>query len=127
MVSLDEHASPRCQELDRLPATLGRHPEAGVRLSDSWVSRSHCEIRDRNGTLVVRDLGSKHGTYVNGKKVTTEAPLAPGDRLSVGLTSFLVEWEETNVFSSDTRLVLNATHRADQATVQVPQPWDRRT
>jgi pSer/pThr/pTyr-binding forkhead associated (FHA) protein len=98
LVGLDEHIFPQCQVLDRLPAILGRNPDAVVRLSDRWVSRFHCEIRrDRNGTLVVRDLSSKHGTFVNGRKVT-ESLLVPGDRLSVGLTSFLVERDAPDAF-----------------------------
>jgi pSer/pThr/pTyr-binding forkhead associated (FHA) protein len=65
---------------------------ADVRLDDPCVSRVHCEVSDLNGTLVVRDLGSKHGTYVNGQKVT-QAPLLPGDRLTVGVSSFEVQYE----------------------------------
>jgi len=78
--------------IDKLPAALGRKEHADVRLDDPCVSRVHCEVSDLNGTLVVRDLGSKHGTYVNGQKVT-QAPLLPGDRLTVGMSSFEVQYE----------------------------------
>jgi pSer/pThr/pTyr-binding forkhead associated (FHA) protein len=71
---------------------LGRNEHADVRLDDRWASRVHCEVSDLNGTLVVRDLGSKYGTYVNGQKVT-QAPLLPGDRLTVGMSSFEVQYE----------------------------------
>ncbi|MGA2621770.1 MAG: FHA domain-containing protein [Thermoguttaceae bacterium] len=79
--------------IDTLPAVLGRNEQADVRLDDHWVSRVHCELSDLDGTLVVRDLGSKHGTYVNGQKAT-QAPLLPGDRLTVGLSSFEVQCEQ---------------------------------
>jgi pSer/pThr/pTyr-binding forkhead associated (FHA) protein len=78
--------------LNKLPAALGRNEHADVRLDDRWASRVHCEVSDLNGTLVVRDLGSKYGTYVNGQKVT-QAPLLPGDRLTVGMSSFEVQYE----------------------------------
>ena len=78
--------------LDRLPAVLGRDAHVDVHLDDQCVSRVHCEVSDLNGTLVVRDLGSKHGTYVNGEKVT-QASLLPGDRLMVGLSSFEAQYE----------------------------------
>ena len=78
--------------MERLPAVLGRNGHADVRLDDPCVSRVHCEVSDLNGTLVVRDLGSKHGTYVNWQKVT-QAPLLPGDRLTVGVSSFEVQYE----------------------------------
>ena len=57
-------------------------------MEDQWVSRRHCELNELNGILVVRDLGSKHGTYINGMRVS-EAPLLPEDKLTVGLTSFV--------------------------------------
>ena len=77
---------------DKLPVVIGRNPQADVRLDDRWVSRVHCEISQISGTLLVRDLGSRNGTLVNGRPVT-EAHLLPGDRLTLGLTSFEVRYE----------------------------------
>lgn len=77
---------------DQLPVLVGRSPEAGIRLEDHWVSRRHCQIDQVDGNLVVRDLDSKHGTYVNGTRVA-EAVLQPGDRLSAGASSFLVSYQ----------------------------------
>ena len=78
--------------LGELPATVGRSSQADVCLGDRWTSRIHCEISEISGTLVVRDLESKHGTFVNGEQVR-EAHLLPGDRLTVGLSSFEVQYE----------------------------------
>ena len=78
--------------LDRLPLIIGRSSEAGIRLEDRFVSQLHCEISERNGVLFVRDLGSRHGCLINGK-IVTESPVLPGDRLSVGLTTFIVQYE----------------------------------
>jgi len=78
--------------VDQLPVMVGRSTDAGIRLSDCWASRRHCEIDQINGTLVVRDLGSKHGTFVNGEKVD-QALLFPGDELMVGLCSFEVQYK----------------------------------
>jgi pSer/pThr/pTyr-binding forkhead associated (FHA) protein len=77
--------------LDQLPATLGRSPDAQVRLDDRWVSRVHCRLDEIGGTVVVQDLRSRNGTLVNGSYVT-EAHLLPGDQLTVGLTSFEVQY-----------------------------------
>jgi pSer/pThr/pTyr-binding forkhead associated (FHA) protein len=73
--------------LDELPAVVGRSSCAAIRLHDRWVSRVHFEISEINGTLVIRDLESRHGTFVNGERVS-EALLFPGDRLTVGLSQF---------------------------------------
>jgi pSer/pThr/pTyr-binding forkhead associated (FHA) protein len=94
--------SPKVQiKIERLPAVVGRAAEADVRIGhDSWISRVHCEISDLAGTLIVRDLGSKHGTFVNGMKVA-EAWLLPGDRLIIGMTSLKVDYERQKRAAED--------------------------
>jgi pSer/pThr/pTyr-binding forkhead associated (FHA) protein len=97
-VELTEVDSSTCQRkivVDRLPVMIGQSPDAGVRLDHHWVSRQHCEISAIKDTLVVRDLGSMLGTFVNGLNVTT-AHLMPGDKLTIGSTSFLVDYERRN-------------------------------
>jgi pSer/pThr/pTyr-binding forkhead associated (FHA) protein len=79
-------------DLVDLPVRIGRGPDADVQLGDRWVSREHCEIDASHDVLVVRDLGSKHGTFVNGRSVL-EAELRPGDVLNIGLTRFVVEFQ----------------------------------
>lgn len=81
--------------LTEFPVVIGRSAEAGLQLSDCWVSRRHCEIDVVGGTLVVRDLNSRHGTFVNGHSVR-EAHLLPGDRLTVGMTSLLAEYKRNS-------------------------------
>lgn len=73
----------------RFPAVLGRSPDAEIRLSDPWASRRHCELHQLRGNLVVQDIGSTHGTFVNGERVSV-VHLQPGDRVTVGATSFEV-------------------------------------
>jgi pSer/pThr/pTyr-binding forkhead associated (FHA) protein len=85
-VSVDPATPKRRIVVKRLPAMIGRSADAQVHVSDPWVSRRHCEIDRADGTLVVRDLGSKHGTFVNGQRAGT-AELLPGDRLTIGATS----------------------------------------
>ena len=88
--------------VDELPLIIGRSPEVAIRVGDRLASRRHCEIAEKDGLLVVRDLGSSHGTLLNGQPVT-ESTLTPGDKLTVGLTTLLV--------SSNLRhLQLNAGH-----------------
>jgi pSer/pThr/pTyr-binding forkhead associated (FHA) protein len=88
--------------LSSLPTVVGRSPDADIRPDDRWVSRMHCQISEIQGMLTVRDLESKNGTAVNGEYVT-EAHLLPGDKLTVGLTSFEVQYprRKTSVSVSD--------------------------
>ena len=80
--------------LDQLPVVIGRNVDADVCLNDRWTSRVHCEISEIVGTLLGRDLDSHNGTLVNGQHIK-EAHLMPGDRLTVGLTSFEVQYERS--------------------------------
>jgi pSer/pThr/pTyr-binding forkhead associated (FHA) protein len=75
--------------LVRLPLTIGRGREADIRLTDRWISRQHCVIDRVDGQLTVRDLESANGTLVNRSHVA-EAILGSGDRLTVGMTTFVV-------------------------------------
>lgn len=69
---------------------IGRRSDCGLRVPTSDVSRRHCELNLLDGDLVVRDLGSVNGTYVNGKRVTEHA-LKAGDELAVGPAHFVVQ------------------------------------
>ncbi|MBC8875353.1 MAG: FHA domain-containing protein [Planctomycetes bacterium] len=78
--------------LDELPVRVGRHQDVKIQIQDRWISRLHCEIDHIEGTLNVRDLGSRHGVFVNGFHVV-QAHLMPDDRLTIGMTSFRVHYE----------------------------------
>jgi pSer/pThr/pTyr-binding forkhead associated (FHA) protein len=72
-------------------ATIGRDPGTEVPLAeDTTVSRRHARIRASDGGYCLEDLGSSNGTFVNGGRVT-EAPLRPGDEVSIGGTRFRFE------------------------------------
>ena len=92
LIPFDDSTADEPFVLWDLPAMIGRAHEAQVRPGDSLVSRRHCEIYELEGRPVVRDLESKNGTFVNGH-ATTETILMPEDRLTVGMTRFLVTYD----------------------------------
>jgi sigma-B regulation protein RsbU (phosphoserine phosphatase) len=66
---------------------IGRHPSCDVMIPESAVSRQHAEIvlaTSGSGTISLRDLGSRNGTYVNGEQVSGPVPLSVGDCISIG-------------------------------------------
>jgi len=74
-----------------LPAevvTIGRDPEAHIRVNSTVVSRHHCEIHVRDQKVYLKDLGSRNGTFVNGEAIFGEVKLNPGDTLHVGAMIF---------------------------------------
>lgn len=78
--------------LDEGSLTVGR--EAGLGLSlinESTVSRQHAEIVRQGTSVIVRDLGSTNGTFVNGVQVTGDVELRPGDQVQFGAVRFRFE------------------------------------
>ncbi len=69
---------------------IGRAEDCQLRPRSDLISRHHCVILQDEGLLLVRDLGSKNGTFVNGQRVVTEAELHAGDVLKVGPLEFEV-------------------------------------
>jgi pSer/pThr/pTyr-binding forkhead associated (FHA) protein len=67
----------------RLPILIGRAPECKLRIPVAAVSRQHCELLEEDDELIVRDMKSSNGTYVNKERVKSRE-LIPGDLLSVG-------------------------------------------
>ncbi len=67
---------------------IGRAEDCHLRPGSDLVSRHHCVILVAENGVKVRDFGSKNGTFVNGKQVSPESPLLPGDRLVVGQLDF---------------------------------------
>jgi len=58
---------------------VGRAPTSGIQIDDPHVSRKHAALRRRGDTVVVEDLGSASGTFVNGRRVRAACELRAGD------------------------------------------------
>lgn len=65
-------------------ATVGRSPDAAVRLDHPGVSRHHASLETHHGRTVIADLGSTNGTWVGGARVTTGVVLQDGDVVELG-------------------------------------------
>jgi len=65
------------------PFRIGRHPENDLQITDPNVSRFHALVEPKGQGLLLRDLGSKNGTFVNGERIR-EAWLRAGDEVRVG-------------------------------------------
>lgn len=76
-------------QLADLPVHFGRSAENDVRLSDNAVSERHLRLEPCEAGLLVRDLGSKNGTFVNGVRVHT-ALVTEGTRIRIGRTELHV-------------------------------------
>lgn len=74
------------------PVTVGRCPTSDILINDPSISRRHCQFTlDADGALVVRDLGSKNGVYVNDERVE-RAIVRPGELVQIGAVTLSPEW-----------------------------------
>src|ERR1700730_13132874 len=69
--------------LNRSPFTVGRKVDKDLVIADPRVSRDHAQIMQEGQEFFLVDLGSKHGTFVNGERVQRQK-LERGDRLEFG-------------------------------------------
>lgn len=87
-ITLLDGATGRRYEAAGMRIRIGRGPECEVQVAagaDTTVSRVHAELSvDPSGSLLVRDAGSRNGTWVNGERVTTPLPVRLGDRIMLG-------------------------------------------
>lgn len=64
--------------------SIGRDPTNQLVLGDPSVSRRHAEVVEEHGAILLRDLGSTHGTYVGGVRIAEPIALNPGLQFSIG-------------------------------------------
>ena len=72
-------------------ALLGRGDQADIVLEDSFASSRHARLVPHGDVIVLEDLGSTNGTYLNDEPLSGPQPLHPGDRVRIGDTSFTFE------------------------------------
>lgn len=77
-------------ELKADKTTIGRSEDNTIKLPDASVSGHHCEVLLREGELLVRDLHSTNGTFINGEPVTERA-MKPGQILRLGHVEMRLE------------------------------------
>ena len=79
-------------ELRRDITTIGRGPDADIPLGDKTVSRKHAQIARRWNRYVLKDLGSKNGTFVNGTRILAETSIeiTKYDHITIGETVFSI-------------------------------------
>jgi FHA domain len=70
---------------------FGRGDTAEIRLNDPFASSRHARVYEQGKILVVEDLGSTNGTYLNEELLDGPRPLHPGDRVRIGDSEFSFE------------------------------------
>jgi hypothetical protein len=84
------HESGMIYDLDG-QIVLGRGERAEIRLDDPFASARHALVYEQGSSIVIEDLGSTNGTYLNEELLQTARPLHPGDRVRIGDSEFSFE------------------------------------
>jgi FHA domain-containing protein len=104
--------------LNKSPLVLGRGTGADIMLTGPLVSRRHAELTDTVHGLVVTDLGSRNGVFVNGHRISTPVVLEVGDSLAIGDNTFvLAALQEPDIRRSATVTEAKATRESDRIPV----------
>jgi pSer/pThr/pTyr-binding forkhead associated (FHA) protein len=90
LVLLSEGLTGRTYELKGDKTTVGRVSDNAFEIPEASVSSHHCELLLRGNELLVKDLGSTNGTFINGDKIE-EGVLKPGQILRVGMIEMRLE------------------------------------
>jgi FHA domain len=91
LVVLSVGMTGRTQELKAEKTTIGRVEDNTFQIAEPSVSSHHCEVLLRGKDVVVRDLNSTNGSYINGERVTEEKVMKPGQILRLGQVEMRLE------------------------------------
>ncbi len=83
LVILTQGMTGRAHELKVDKTTIGRVEDNAFQIAEPSVSSHHCEVLLRGAEVVVKDLNSTNGTFINDEKIT-ESVLKPGNTLRIG-------------------------------------------
>lgn len=83
LVVLSAGMNGRTHELNVDKTTIGRVEDNTFQIADPSVSSHHCEILLRGSDVVIKDLNSTNGSFINGEKIS-ESVLKPGQTLKLG-------------------------------------------
>ena len=90
LVVLSAGMTGRTHELKVDKTTIGRVDDNTFEIAESSVSSHHCEVLLKGSDVLVRDLNSTNGTFINGQKIS-ESVLKPGQILRLGQVEMRLE------------------------------------
>ena len=93
LVVLSEGLTGRSHELKAEKTTVGRVEDNTFQIPDASVSSHHCEIILRGNDVVIVDLNSTNGTFINGQQIT-ESVLKPSQILRLGQVEVRLEGDQ---------------------------------
>jgi pSer/pThr/pTyr-binding forkhead associated (FHA) protein len=112
-------------ELDEPVITIGRLPENTISIANMGVSRRHARIEeDTDRKLIITDLNSLNGTFINGKKAK-KSPLNHGDKIAIGKYTIIYKTEgDTKGAEGEAQGKKTATTGSRRSATEQPEKDD---
>lgn len=76
--------------IERQRCLIGRADDCDIKELHAFISQYHCELLIDDDVVIVQELGSRNGTFVNGRRIDSERELHDGDQLVVAFIPYLV-------------------------------------
>ena len=121
LVEAGAHAGERIL-LTEAPMRIGREAPCEVVLGDNGISRSHCRIERRFDELVVTDLGSTNGSFIDGRKVVGSTMFPVGSTLAIGQHVLRHESGTRRDFDESVQLDLDMQEARSYVQALLPPP-----
>lgn len=113
----DALGNQREVEISRTPFTLGRQGDNDLVLLDTRVSRRHARITKEAENYILEDAGSRHGTFVNGERLSAPRLLKSGDQITLGVTD-----SYRLIFGLEEAVLPTLLERFEKSSAQGPAP-----
>jgi len=111
LVFIGEKFAGRVFEFTVTKTTVGRGDHNTLTIHDASVSLNHCEIYAYGEDVIVHDLGSSNGTFVNGERLhNQQRPLAPGQTVRFGSVEARLEAKRVPASDTDVDTDVTAVH-----------------
>lgn len=99
--------------------TIGREETADFVIPDRTVSRAHArlEVQDGGKKFSLRDLGSRNGTVIDGRRISDAVPVAPGNKILFGQVQFRISLSESDALGAPTSSTRRLAEREPEKSV----------
>ncbi len=108
-----------------LPCGIGKKSDNTVVLEESTASRYHCRLFESDGNIFLEDLQSKNGTLINGRAVTANCKVKPGDVIQIGKA--LIKFSDVKIEDDSVRMPAENERTNDPIVSKAPAPEKKQT
>ena len=118
LVLLKKNGSHKFFPLPSSVTVIGRRHSCDLCIPLTSVSRKHCQLNHDDGVLKIRDLDSRNGTYLNGKRID-EAVIQAGDSIKIGPLTFVLQIDGQPQTIAEPDSAVRSSSRQDAATEDI--------